>query len=76
MLLPLVRPSGKPTFFLKNSVKVGALLCLVGGYTFYNQLTGERFSPTTARAAGRHLEEACEYPNAADPMPLAVVYIL
>ncbi|GMH88344.1 hypothetical protein TrST_g13962 [Triparma strigata] len=76
MLLPLVRPSGKPTFFLKNSVKVGALLCLVGGYTFYNQLTGERFSPTTARAAGRHLEEACEYPNAADPMSLAVVYII
>lgn len=75
MLLPLTLPSGKPTFFLKNSVKAGALLCLLGGYTFYNQITDERFYPTTVHDDGRALEEACEYPNATEPKGTVVVYI-
>ncbi|GMI06034.1 hypothetical protein TrLO_g2831 [Triparma laevis f. longispina] len=75
MLLPLTLPSGKPTFFLRNSVKAGALLCLLGGYTFYNQITDERFYPTTVHDDGRALEEACEYPNATEPKGTVVVYI-
>ena len=75
MILPLLRADNRPSAYLRNSVKAGALLCLVGSSIVYHNLQDVTQEGLGEEEGIRKLQISCDYPNAVSP-GLSVVYIL